>query len=362
MFLRGIFASAVLAPALVVALAQNAERTEKAILTDLKKSAEEIDFDRLGVDTKEKAAAEARKKAAQAEGLLKEFEAAHGKSAQLADARALALRPAVVVLRFAQAEADVKRCTTLIGSLREAAAKGSDNAALAELSDNQVHFLGFVAGITSLDAFKKVWAKEEASFTKRAEDFMAAYPKFREGAEFYGELVSMYDAVGADKLRSAVLAHIAKNFTDHPLAKTAARDAKVGREFVFKFTPVGSSKELSIADLRGKVVVIDFWATWCGPCKAEMPNMKKLYAEYREKGVEFIGVSLDDEAAPLVRYVKDNAIAWPQAQGAPAQKLSTEWGVEGIPTLFIIDRKGNLRSMSARGRLETLIPQLLAEM
>ncbi len=144
---------------------------------------------------------------------------------------------------------------------------------------------------------------------------------------------------------------------------------RVGKPFELSFTPLRGEETMSVQeDLKGKVVVIDFWATWCGPCIAEMPKMKKLYAEYKEKGVEFIGVSLDspeDEGGKdkLMAYVEENDIQWPQYyQGQGWQsEFSRSWGVSGIPTLFIIDADGNLHSTEARGQLETLIPKLIEQ-
>ena len=139
---------------------------------------------------------------------------------------------------------------------------------------------------------------------------------------------------------------------------------EVGKPFVFTFTPVGAAKPVSFADLKGKVVVIDFWATWCPPCRAEMPHMKELYSKYKDKGVEFVGVSLDrgpQGLEKLVSYCKANEITWLQAQGPAADGLAKQCAVRAIPTLFIVDKKGVLRDMKARGRLDTLIPQLLEE-
>jgi thiol-disulfide isomerase/thioredoxin len=118
--------------------------------------------------------------------------------------------------------------------------------------------------------------------------------------------------------------------------------------------------------LQGKVVVVDFWATWCGPCVAEMPTMKKIYAEYKDKGVEFVGISLDNAEGGLEKlktFVHEKDIPWPQYfQGNGWEsKFSMSWGINSIPALFVVDAEGNLHSTSARGQLETMIPELIKQ-
>jgi thiol-disulfide isomerase/thioredoxin len=96
------------------------------------------------------------------------------------------------------------------------------------------------------------------------------------------------------------------------------RASAIGQSVELTFTDVISGKPIDLQkDLKGRVVVLDFWATWCGPCVAEMPHMKQLYAQYKDKGVEFIGVSLDNPEdkgglTALKKYAKENEIGWPQ--------------------------------------------------
>ncbi len=170
---------------------------------------------------------------------------------------------------------------------------------------------------------------------------------------------------------------IEKDYSKSPVAKQVAgararaegerkKLARVGKPFELEFTEATKGTHITMASLKGKVVVIDFWATWCGPCIAEMPNMKKLYAEYKDKGVEFIGVSLDQPVEKgglekLSTYVQKNGIEWPQYyQGNYWQSaFSASWGINSIPCVFLVDAEGNLASIKARGKLEKMIPEYL---
>ena len=120
-------------------------------------------------------------------------------------------------------------------------------------------------------------------------------------------------------------------------AAPAAR--KPAPDFTVK-TLEGNSLKLS--SLKGKVVLLDFWATWCPPCRAEIPHFKELYSQYKGKGLEIIGLSIDQDGEAAVRpFAKENGINYPLAIGNQAL-TQVYGGILGIPTTFLIDKQGKI--------------------
>jgi len=113
-----------------------------------------------------------------------------------------------------------------------------------------------------------------------------------------------------------------------------------------------AGKSLSIANYKGKVVMIDFWATWCGPCRGEIPNVVATYQKYHDKGFEIIGVSLDQDSQKLQNFTQENNMTWQQyfdGQGWD-NKLAVKYGIESIPMTFLLDGNGKIIGKNLRGQ------------
>ncbi|MEW6116437.1 MAG: TlpA disulfide reductase family protein [Nitrospirota bacterium] len=101
-----------------------------------------------------------------------------------------------------------------------------------------------------------------------------------------------------------------------------------------------SGKKISLSELKGKVVLLNFWATWCGPCKAEMPALNRLYIELKDKGFVILAVSLDTAEKPVKSFIAEKKLAFPVLMDSDKELSFDLYAVMGLPTTFIIDKKG----------------------
>lgn len=112
-----------------------------------------------------------------------------------------------------------------------------------------------------------------------------------------------------------------------------------------------AGEPLSVGKFKGKVVLVDFWATWCGPCVGELPNVLAAYHKYHSKGFEIIGVSLDKDENTLKNFIKEKGMVWPQYFDGKVweNKLGQKYGINSIPATFLLDQNGKIVAKGLRG-------------
>jgi peroxiredoxin len=180
------------------------------------------------------------------------------------------------------------------------------------------------------------------------------YPQRANGYQLIMEAIENYEYEG-EPAKSRALA-------DELIASSAPEQYKLwakgflnrldshGKPVSLQFKAV-DGRDVDLAQMRGEVVLVDFWGTHCGPCVAELPRVKAAYDKFHAQGFEVIGISCDTDLKELEDYVKQHDILWPQYFDGKQQddnKFTTAFGIDGIPHMFLVDKKGLLRFDNVR--------------
>jgi peroxiredoxin len=144
----------------------------------------------------------------------------------------------------------------------------------------------------------------------------------------------------------------------------AAAQPRIGEQAYEISLPGLNGDTITLSSLKGKVVLIDFWASWCGPCRMSNKQMVKFYPKYKNKGFEILGVSLDDNAADWKKAVAKDKISWLQVNdpGGWEARSALKWNLFAIPTTFLIDKEGRVVAIDPEKKdLEKALKELLGQ-
>ena len=152
-----------------------------------------------------------------------------------------------------------------------------------------------------------------------------------------------------------------------------ARGPEIGKPAPEFTLPLFDGGEISLAELRGKVVVINFWASWCDPCREEAPVLERMWREYRDRGVVFLGVNYVDVESEARKYLKEFDVTYPNGPDV-GQKIARAYRIRGVPETFFVDPQGNIAPIIVNGQpqpkkispiteeeLRSVLDRLLAE-
>ena len=182
--------------------------------------------------------------------------------------------------------------------------------------------------------------------------FMKLEEQFPENRSIFRKLAEIHERLGNAELANEY--HIKANPALALIGKTVPDFSAMDLD----------GNPISLQDYRGKVILLDFWAVWCGPCIAEMPNVKRVYNRYKDKGFDIIGISLDTDEKRLRNYLKENDIPWRQVFSGKGWQspVLQQYGIRAIPAQWLIARDGILISHRARGKaLEKLVAEAMKE-
>jgi peroxiredoxin len=219
---------------------------------------------------------------------------------------------------------------------------------------------------TLMDAYQKKQPYKEYSdqvekideeISAKAKEFVQANPEAAVSAWlvrskfFYGEddvLATMYGHLKGDALASTFAKDLKKKIDIN--AKTGV--GQIAMEFTQNDV---NEKPVSLSSLRGKFVLVDFWASWCGPCRQENPNVVKAYNQFKDKGFTVLGISLDQKKEPWLKAIEKDQLTWTHVSDLKywQNEVAVQYGINSIPASLLLDPNGKIVGKNLRGEALT---------
>ncbi len=226
-------------------------------------------------------------------------------------------------------------------------------------------------------AVKKLNEAQQRAVEKRPEGLPAVLKEFEGGvrevmkeyprsAVPWQALLVIANSSGPEAQKKLLAEILQSNSADEQTVERAKGAVKaleaIGRPVELSYEATDGRK-VDVQKLKGKVVLIDFWATWCPPCMAGLPEVVSLYKKYHDQGLEIVGISLDKSKDALKGIVDKYEMGWPQYFDGKMweNKFVLEYQITAVPTMWLIDKAGKLRTMQGREDMEKQVQDLLAE-
>lgn len=189
----------------------------------------------------------------------------------------------------------------------------------------------------------------------RAKQYIADHPKSFYSLELVKDRAMMGEYEGVKPLYDLLDASLQQGSQGRALAERLAvlKRSAIGETILDFSQNDNGGKPIHFTDFKGKYVLIDFWASWCGPCRAENPNVLKEYNKYKGKNFTVLGISLDDNAERWKKAIEEDGMPWTQVSDLQGFKneVSTYYGIQGIPSTLLVDPEGKIIAKDLRGEM-----------
>ncbi len=196
---------------------------------------------------------------------------------------------------------------------------------------------------------------------KEITDYEKDFPDDESGKDLVEFRVQLLQASAPDKV-NGVLEELSKSPNKSTADTARNKLALATQPLDLKFDSATDGKAVDLSKLHGKVVLLDFWATWCGPCMAKLPEIQKINGKYKGKDFQLIGISLDEDKDALLKTVKAKGMDWPEYFDGKGweSEVGTRFGVRSIPAAWLVDKKGIVHAVQEDSDLDAEIAKLIA--
>jgi thiol-disulfide isomerase/thioredoxin len=222
------------------------------------------------------------------------------------------------------------------------------------------------AQLLQADASQRV--EIQAAWLAALEQFIKDFPQGEDAADAMLQLAMAQEFAGKVSDAKGWYTKLAESYASSSAGTVAAGALRrlnlKGQTLTLAGPVLGGNGRIDVAQLRGKVVVVLFWATWCRPCTEDLPQLQELYRQHKAAGFEIVGVNVDSSGAPIQEYIQQYKVAWPSIheEGGLQSGVAQQFGVITLPTTFLVDKAGKVVSSAASvDDLKKQVPELLAQ-
>ncbi|MRG45714.1 redoxin domain-containing protein [Chitinophaga sp. SYP-B3965] len=231
-------------------------------------------------------------------------------------------------------------------------------ASIKNITDQEEKLYEKYEEIKSNDSLKAAWEDQVAALRKQRRkgtmQYITANPKSPVSVSLlsdmavmgeYKQLDSLYQLLDTSAQHSAVGGRLGARIA---ILKKSA----IGEPMIDFTQPDVNGKPVKLSDFKGKYVLLDFWASWCGPCRAENPNVLKAYNAYKDKNFTVVGVSLDDSGEKWHKAIEEDGMPWLQLSDLKGfrNEVAKEYGIQAIPSTFLLNPEGIIIAKDLRGQ------------